>query len=259
MGSARHRRWRSCRPRSRRSSGRVRGRRRGHRRRRAWSRSRARRPSRAVRAGPRRRCPRPRSEGASRHAAANDTPHPARLCSGGGGVDRVVDQVAHERHRVDGAQTDVRGASGCDVPPTSRCRARRPATPCRGAGRRRSRRPRVRAATWSTSAWLCRDVSVRMLDCLVGSAELDQRDSGVHAIAVLVSLCAQRLAERAHGLVRTRRRRAPRSRARSPAIRRVNLAGERAPPTSPTASERERDGDDERKPGEARSRRSMPP
>ena len=171
------------------------------RRPRAWSRSRARRCARAVRAARRRRSRETEIASAPPGAAANTT----RTQRGSGparrGIDRVVDQVAHDRHRVDRTQRAPRSGR-VDLAPSTPRRARAPAPPCRAAGRRRSGRRRGVRRPGRRAPGSGGTVSVRMLDRLVGAAELEQRDGGVHAVAVLVGLRAQRLAERADRLVR---------------------------------------------------------
>ena len=90
----------------------------------------------------------------------------------------------------------LRGAAGSSATVQSTPRSRAcDALPRRSAPTVGS--PSRRAVTWSTRAWLWRDVSVEDPDRLVRPAEFQEGDRGVEAVAVLVRLGAQSLAERA--------------------------------------------------------------
>ena len=138
-------------------------------------------------------------QGSSGRGGEHDA-HGARLGAGGGGIQRVVDQVPHHRHRIDRAQGAPRSGRVDLGGPLHAALAR-----LRGlAQQQRADRGVAVAARGdlidqflALAGGLGQDA-----DRFVRPTQFEQRDGGVHAVSVLVRLRAQRLAERADRLVR---------------------------------------------------------
>ena len=181
-------------------------------------------------------------------------PHPARLGTGRRRVERVVDEVADDRHGIDGGERAARrGRVDRDDPVDAALpRLRRLAEQERAHGR---------IAVASSRHLVDERLALARrlgedLDRLVRPAELQERDGGVQAVAVLVRLGAQSLAERAHRFVRRRRRPARSRREVARHALRHPSRGERA--DEPGCDDGEGDDDGEGESGKERRARSTP-